>query len=278
LAQTCWDFELIVVDDGSTDDTRQVVTGFEDPRIRYVYQANAGAADARNAGVASSSGKYVTFLDSDDEALPNWLEHFAYAFNELGADVVCCGVERVGELAQSGRDPVLLPRDYGAAFAHQSGLFTQGGTFALRKELFEAIGGYASGLASGQNTELALRLLPCCAEKGWRIHNVFIPLIKYHLHTAAHIRRNPRAVYEGTMYILRHHRDRLAKAPRLLGTYWAVAAVNAARMAEYGKARYCLRKAIWAYPWKYKFYAHWLLTWIPSLGKRIWYRGANSAL
>jgi len=72
LAQTYQDWELIVVDDGSTDQTAEALRDI-DPRIRILVQANRGAAAARNAGIAACRGRYITFLDSDDEWLPHFL-------------------------------------------------------------------------------------------------------------------------------------------------------------------------------------------------------------
>ncbi len=75
LAQTFHDFELLVVDDGSTDDTGTVVSAIGDPRIRLVSLArNRGPAAARNAGIAAARGELVALLDSDDEYLPAFLE------------------------------------------------------------------------------------------------------------------------------------------------------------------------------------------------------------
>ncbi len=73
LDQVYQDFEIVVVDDGSTDQTRQVVEGFDDPRIRYIYQENRGPGGARNTGVAAAKGDYLAFLDHDDMALPHRL-------------------------------------------------------------------------------------------------------------------------------------------------------------------------------------------------------------
>ena len=66
LSQTFDDWELIIVDDGSTDNTEAVVCKIEDPRIRYIYQSNAERSAARNNGIEHAHGSYICFLDSDD--------------------------------------------------------------------------------------------------------------------------------------------------------------------------------------------------------------------
>ncbi len=76
LAQTCEDWELVIVDDGSVDDTRQVVASFHDSRIRYVYQENAERSAARNNGIRHATGEWICFLDSDDYFLPHHLSSF----------------------------------------------------------------------------------------------------------------------------------------------------------------------------------------------------------
>lgn len=75
LNQTHNHFELIIVDDGSTDDSREVISEYlSDTRVRYIYQENSGVSSARNLGVAVSEFEWISFLDSDDEWLKNKLE------------------------------------------------------------------------------------------------------------------------------------------------------------------------------------------------------------
>ncbi|NEQ55284.1 MAG: glycosyltransferase, partial [Leptolyngbya sp. SIO3F4] len=73
LAQTITDLEVIVVDDGSTDNSGVIVEGIDDSRLRLVHQENQGPGAARNHGLALAKGDYVAFLDADDEWLPSFL-------------------------------------------------------------------------------------------------------------------------------------------------------------------------------------------------------------
>ncbi|MCB0428586.1 MAG: glycosyltransferase [Flavobacteriales bacterium] len=94
-AQSYCHWELIVIDDGSDDDTESVVTSYKDQRIRYIRQVHAERSAARNRGMALSKGDWVCFLDSDDYYLENHLEVLAGYIekNRLGEAMVLTGIE-----------------------------------------------------------------------------------------------------------------------------------------------------------------------------------------
>lgn len=271
MQQTFTDFELIVVDDGSTDGTRAAVKNSEDSRVRYAHQQNEGAAAARNHGARLARGELLTFLDSDDEALPGWLDSLHRGFQEHGADIVCCGLVKEGsgaEVERKGR--VILPQDMGRMFGHVVGRFTNGGVFAVRKVIFEAVGGYANELRSGQHTELAMRLIPLAAERSWSIHSIMEPLIRVHVHDGPRIRGNPEAIYAGSTYTLDAHCDLFRRDPRLLANYHAIAGVMAVRIGKTAEPRHHFARAVQSDPLRLEHWVRLLLSVVPGAARRRW--------
>lgn len=81
LSQDYSDFEVVVVDDGSTDNSVAIVESIVGPRIRLIKQENGGPSKARNTGVKNAKGDWIVFLDADDELLPDALRYFAHIIN-----------------------------------------------------------------------------------------------------------------------------------------------------------------------------------------------------
>jgi glycosyltransferase involved in cell wall biosynthesis len=87
--QSYQNVEIILVDDGSTDNTKQIISTLTDPRLHYIYQENKGRSQARNTALSCAKGKYITFLDSDDMYLPNKIEcQVTYLINHPGTAMV----------------------------------------------------------------------------------------------------------------------------------------------------------------------------------------------
>lgn len=109
LAQNYDAFEVIVVDDGSTDNTATVVKQISDPRLKYIYQENKERGAARNNGWNRAEGDYITFLDSDDEFLPGHLSMTATNIEaEPGFDVYCTSYLKEGP---KGLKHINIPAD-----------------------------------------------------------------------------------------------------------------------------------------------------------------------
>lgn len=111
LAQTFPDWELIAVDDGSTDGTQAWLKAQADRRIRTLSQPNRGVSAARNAGLATAKGRYVAFLDADDTWSPHFLEHMLTALESRSDAVLAyCGWQNLG--LPGGRGEPFVPPDY----------------------------------------------------------------------------------------------------------------------------------------------------------------------
>ena len=109
LTQTYTHWELLIVDDGSTDNTRDVVEQYQDSRIKYIYQTNAERSIARNNGIKHAVGDYICFLDSDDTYASQYLEHLHDLLIKNNKDRACFVVSAM-QVQHNGRMQVSVPR------------------------------------------------------------------------------------------------------------------------------------------------------------------------
>jgi len=157
LAQTYREIEIVVVDDGSPDDTREVVSRY--PGVRYVRQENQGLAGARNTGFKQSKGEYVVFLDADDHLTPNAIESHLSCFAEHSETGFAVGdIDHMtlnGSYAGSPRWPLLESNQYEALLRVNHVANTIAVMF--RREVLEQLGGFKPACSPAEDYELLLR-------------------------------------------------------------------------------------------------------------------------
>jgi len=162
LAQTCSDLEIIVVDDGSEDDTAQVLERYRDP-VRIIRQENTGMAGARNRGIRETRGELVGLLDSDDRWEPRLLETVARAFDrhpEIGAVFIA---ERHMDERGTVSPKIHSKRTPGPFFTPRGMIGTDTGVGSgrppvARRAVFEAHGYYDESLRGAWDCDLWIRL------------------------------------------------------------------------------------------------------------------------
>lgn len=164
LSQTRPDFEVVVIDDGSTDHTASIAQSYADKRVRYLSQVNQGACAARNMGFALSRGEYINFFDSDDIMHPKKIEmQLAAAGQDQTKSVTGDWMpfrHKPGDMAMK-RPPIfrnLTPRDYFELYLNDQGDIPLS-AWLVPRTLVEKVGDWDLRLKRDQDGEYAARLM-----------------------------------------------------------------------------------------------------------------------
>jgi GT2 family glycosyltransferase len=227
LAQTCAAYELIVVDDGSTDETATIVGHFGDD-VTLLRQKNGGVAAARNAGVALAQGDWLAFLDADDWYYPDrirchaeWIARDAaldfltgdYDYRRPDGSMISRSMEiteagrALLEKARGRREVIMGPRELEVFIGDH---FGDTHTLTMRRRDFVELGGYPVGQAVCEDVNLLIRL---CA-RSRRIGVICEPMAAYVIHPNSATRSNPLRSQRLTVEALLPLRSALSGAPR----------------------------------------------------------------
>ena len=112
IAQSYVNWEMIIVDDGSKDNSAEIINSYaqRDSRIHYIYQQNAGSAAARNNGIGQAKGQYIALLDADDLWYPSFLEKQISFMKEKNAICVSCSYRRINERSEEILRPTIAKK------------------------------------------------------------------------------------------------------------------------------------------------------------------------
>ncbi len=168
LKQTYQDFEIVIVNDGSTDYSVEEVTKVTDPRIRLIHQKNAGVSAARNRGIEEAKGEYIAFLDADDEWKPDYLKtQYELTQKYPECSIFACNYEFkdtqgkvtptiIRKLTFKGEDGILSNYFEVASCSHPP-LWTS--AVMIKKNVIQSIGGFPVGIKSGEDLLTWARLV-----------------------------------------------------------------------------------------------------------------------
>ncbi|TWT67620.1 putative glycosyltransferase EpsE [Posidoniimonas polymericola] len=211
LGQTFTDFEFIIVDDGSTDDTPAYLQSLSDPRVRVVSQANTGLAVALNVGLENCRGEYVARMDADDISLPERLGRQVRFLDEQPAvGCVGCQTAQFGDAKIGGglhmptthRDICRALDEGRHALVHPS--------IMARTELVRRVGGYWSMRLVSEDHDLFMRL-----SEAAEMANVGPVLFQYRVHAGSLNGKNMRSIIRGIKYSIELAQRRRSRRPAI---------------------------------------------------------------
>jgi glycosyltransferase involved in cell wall biosynthesis len=160
LRQTFRDFELIVIDDGSTDDTRRVAQAVRDPRVAVFTYPNGGLAAARNRGIDRSRGQFVSFIDADDLWTPDKLARQLEALRRHPEAALAYSwtafIDRQGRFLFA-KEPSRCEGDVHAELL-RSCFVASGSNIMVRRSCIDVVGGFDTALAAAQDWDFCLRV------------------------------------------------------------------------------------------------------------------------
>lgn len=179
LAQTHNNFEFIIINDGSTDSSLNIIKSFNDRRIKLINQKNSGISKAINKGISISKGDYIARMDSDDISLKNRLSHQVFFLEKNNLDAIGSNVIYIDkhskEFSRSFviKDPLKISKKL---YASKAAIFHP--TFFIKSEVIKNVGLYNTNLTNlPEDLHLYLKLL----NNGFKIGNTKKILLKYRI-------------------------------------------------------------------------------------------------
>lgn len=231
LNQTYRDLELIVVDDGSIDGTKAVLSHINDPRFHYLYQENAGACVARNHGIEIAKGDYIAFHDSDDIWHADKLQKQMEVFEKYGADIVFCKLNYTNSNGVTVLQPDYIKEGFLTPLINLFGIGTQ--TIVGKSSIFKSLL-FDEELPRFQEFELLYR-----ASKNYSLYCLDEGLVDYSIGDDS-ISNNPEKLYKTCILILEKHPEMREKYPVMMDymAHSLLSAANEARKKHMGMKKY----------------------------------------